>query len=48
MKAYWITPEDIGASGEWSNRWKDFVKKFGYDPENAPVAILLTAIDTDK
>ncbi len=47
MKGVWIYPEDIGASGEWSNDWKTFCLKFGYAYDDIPKAILLTEIKVD-
>lgn len=32
MKAVYIYPEDIGASGSWSEGWEKFIKKLGWEP----------------
>lgn len=31
MKAIYIYPADIGASGEWASDWMTFIKKLGWE-----------------
>jgi hypothetical protein len=35
MKAIYIYPNDIGASGEWSEDWIKFITKLGYNKEES-------------
>jgi len=35
MKAVNIYPEDIGASGYWSEDWMRFIKKLGWDEKES-------------
>ncbi|MFX1709024.1 hypothetical protein PV783_33970 [Chitinophaga sp. CC14] len=44
MNAVYIFPEDIGVTGEWSDKWKDLCEKFGYDREKPPVSLLVSEI----
>jgi len=50
MKALNIWPEDIGASGEWSDDWINFCLKFGYSRNNIPAVLILVniQIETDE
>jgi hypothetical protein len=44
MKAIWITPQDIGASFEFSDTWINFCIKLGYDKKSIPHAVLISSI----
>lgn len=48
MKAIHIYPEDIGASGEWSDAWLKFIMKLGYK-DGTPVwnYALIALIETE-
>lgn len=49
MKAIYIYPEDIGASGEWSDDWIKFIKKLGYkDGDRVWGCVLVAPIETDN
>lgn len=48
MKAIYIYPADIGASGEWSDDWIKFITKLGYkDGEPVWNYALICPIETD-
>ena len=48
MKGVYIHPEDIGASGTWSDDWLTFIKKFGYkDGDRVWDYVLLVHIETE-
>lgn len=46
MKAYYISPEDIGVGGYWSDKWIAFCKALGYTDDNIPKVVLVAPIDT--
>lgn len=48
MKAYYIYPEDIGVSGEWSSGWIKFIVALGYDASNPPKGVLIAPIETNQ
>lgn len=48
MKAIYINPEDIGASGYWSEQWLIFIKKFGYSENDNIQCLLITEIKIEN
>lgn len=48
MTATFIYPEDIGAYSAYSDQWKNFIAKFGYDG-TGPIweCVLLSKITTN-
>lgn len=44
MEAVYIRPEDIGASGYWSEGWLNFIEKLGYNRDQIIDCILILEI----
>jgi len=46
MKAYWIYPETVGFSSEFSEGWIKFCEKLGYG--ETPPAILIIPVQDEQ